>query len=125
MSDDIIGYGKPPKHYQFKKGKSGNPRGRPKGEKSKGHLAILDHMLSEKIDVREGGQQKKITKQEALLKKLFIDSMNGDKASIKIMLRYVEELSTLKGDIYPQKQDQITVRFVSPKIIYESDEDPI
>lgn len=125
MSDDIIGYGKPPKHYQFKKGKSGNPHGRPKGKKSKSYMAILDHLLSEEIDVREGGQQKKITKQEALLKKLFIDSMNGDKASIKIMLRYVEELSTLKGDIYPQKQDQITVRFVSPKIIYEYDKDPI
>lgn len=24
-----VGYGKPPKHTQFKKGKSGNPKGRP------------------------------------------------------------------------------------------------
>ena len=31
MSGYKVGYGKPPKATQFKKGKSGNPRGRPKG----------------------------------------------------------------------------------------------
>jgi hypothetical protein len=30
-NDDEVGYGKPPKHGQFKPGKSGNPRGRPRG----------------------------------------------------------------------------------------------
>ncbi len=34
MADDYeIGYGKPPKQTQFRKGQSGNPRGRPKGKK--------------------------------------------------------------------------------------------
>jgi hypothetical protein len=28
-----VGYGKPPKHSRFKKGKSGNPQGRSKGTK--------------------------------------------------------------------------------------------
>jgi hypothetical protein len=28
--DYEVGYGKPPEHAKFKKGKSGNPRGRPK-----------------------------------------------------------------------------------------------
>lgn len=27
--DEYVGYGKPPKHSQFKKGASGNPKGRP------------------------------------------------------------------------------------------------
>ncbi len=78
MSVYEIGYKKPPQKYRFQKGKSGNPRGRPKGNKSKGHLAILDQLLSEKIEIRESGQQKKVTKLEAFLKKLFADSMNGD-----------------------------------------------
>jgi hypothetical protein len=32
--DDQVGYGKPPKRNQFKKGQSGNPSGRPKKPKS-------------------------------------------------------------------------------------------
>ncbi|MFZ3585531.1 DUF5681 domain-containing protein, partial [Loktanella sp. DJP18] len=30
-----VGYAKPPESSRFKKGKSGNPKGRPKGAKSK------------------------------------------------------------------------------------------
>ena len=32
--DYEVGYGRPPKASQFKKGKSGNPRGRPKKDPS-------------------------------------------------------------------------------------------
>ena len=36
MPDDdyAVGYKKPPLHTRFKKGQSGNPRGRPKGSKN-------------------------------------------------------------------------------------------
>ena len=33
-----VGYGKPPKAHRFKPGRSGNPRGRPKGSRNKGRL---------------------------------------------------------------------------------------
>jgi hypothetical protein len=32
--DYQVGYGKPPRHTQFAKGQSGNPRGRPSGSKN-------------------------------------------------------------------------------------------
>ncbi len=34
MADNDAGYRKPPKHTQFKKGQSGNPKGRPRKGKS-------------------------------------------------------------------------------------------
>ncbi len=49
-----VGYRKPPAATRFKAGKTGNPRGRPKGS---GNLATdLCAELSEQITVREGAR---------------------------------------------------------------------
>jgi hypothetical protein len=47
------GYGKPPRHTRFKKGQSGNPRGRPKG--SKNLTTLLTEALNEPVIVAENG----------------------------------------------------------------------
>ena len=54
MSEEEIGYGKPPKKHQFKKGVSGNPRGRPKGKSSL--LSDLNKIVNQKISVNLNGQ---------------------------------------------------------------------
>src|SRR6185437_10919636 len=48
-TDYVVGYGRPPRATQFAAGKSGNPRGRPKGSRTVG--AILQDILSQKIAV--------------------------------------------------------------------------
>jgi hypothetical protein len=77
MSDEYeVGYGKPPKHSRFKKGKLGNPNGRPKGTKNL--RTDLIEELSEKIPVREGDRPTKISKQRAFVKTLVARSLKGD-----------------------------------------------
>ena len=54
-----VGYGNPPKGSRFKKGQSGNRRGRPKG--SKNLKTDLTEELQTEIKVREGPRAIKIS----------------------------------------------------------------
>src|SRR5207237_8691001 len=50
-----VGYGRPPSPSRFKPGQSGNPRGRPKGQRNL--LSDLRDELAEKIRIREGDRK--------------------------------------------------------------------
>jgi hypothetical protein len=82
--DEKVGYGRPPKQYQFKKGQSGNPRGRPRGRKS--IMAQLDAALSERVCVHEAGQRKWMTKLAAGTKQFANKVASGDPQALKILI---------------------------------------
>ena len=52
--DNEVGYGKPPKEHQFKPGRSGNLKGRPKSKKS--GLTDISKLLNEPVKVKAGGK---------------------------------------------------------------------
>ncbi|WP_271950126.1 MULTISPECIES: DUF5681 domain-containing protein [Ruegeria] len=94
MSDDTkeyeVGYGKPPKATQFKKGRSGNPKGRPKG--AKGVNASLKRELEAKITVREGNNEARISKAEAIAKRLTAGALKGDTKLLMALLKVDADL---------------------------------
>jgi hypothetical protein len=75
-SDYDVGYKKPPKAGQFQPGKSGNPRGRSKNIKN--FRTDFMEELDQKIELSEGGKKVKVSKQQALIKRLINGAINGD-----------------------------------------------
>jgi hypothetical protein len=63
--DYEVGYGKPPCQTRFRKGQSGNPKGRTAGDKNLSTL--LREALNEHVVVTENGRRRKITKRKAIL----------------------------------------------------------
>jgi hypothetical protein len=77
LDDDYeVGYGKPPKEMQFAQGKSGNPKGRPKGSKNLATSFI--EIDREEITVTEGGRTRTMTKADAVAHQLTNEAASGD-----------------------------------------------
>jgi hypothetical protein len=90
--DYEVGYGKPPKGSQFKRGTSGNPKGRPKGSHNIATEVAL--ALAGKVVINVGGQRKTITKREAAAIQLANKAASGDFKAISLipmMERTLEE----------------------------------
>ncbi len=86
-----VGYARPPESHRFKPGQSGNPKGRPKG--AMGIAASLKRELEAKVTVREGDRQVKMTKAEALAKRLVSKALAGELPAIKMLAALDEGLS--------------------------------
>jgi hypothetical protein len=79
-----VGYGKPPRETQFRKGKSGNPKGRPKGTKSLERLLLK--VSGEPVKVISNGKTRHISKLEAALLQLTNKAVGGDLKAIREFL---------------------------------------
>lgn len=60
-----VGYGRPTAHTRFKKGESGNPNGRKKGQRN--IRTVVDDTLKQRITMREGNRTRSVTKLDAVI----------------------------------------------------------
>lgn len=85
-----VGYGRPPKHSRFPPGRSGNPKGRPKGTKNL--KTDLMEELGERIMVREGERARCVSKQRAVVKTLMTRTLKGDARAASLLLSMMMRL---------------------------------
>ena len=89
-----VGPGRPPKEYQFKPGQSGNPKGARRKPKSIGPdlKALFERALSGKVTLRQGDQEKIITKARAGIEQLVNQFAKGDRYARRDLLTLAERL---------------------------------
>lgn len=98
-----VGYGKPPVASQFTSGRSGNPKGRPKGSKSlRDHL---DRELNKRVAVTVDGRQVRLTKGEVVAKQLVDKAMRGDARSIEKLFKTAGGVSAIAPASAPQDEE--------------------
>jgi hypothetical protein len=85
-----VGFGKPPEQTRFKKGRSGNPKGRPR--KKPDLYSELTKVLRENVTITVDGQQEKVTVQQALLRRLRDQALRGEFWAQKLIQKVVAAL---------------------------------
>jgi hypothetical protein len=81
-------YRKPPVHTRFRKGQSGNPRGRP----TKNLPALLAAALNEKVTVTENGKRRQVTKREAVIAQLVNKSASAELRATKMLIDMLRDI---------------------------------
>ena len=88
--DYRVGYGKPPLETRFKRGQSGNPRGRPRGAKNL--ATLLDEALNELVVVNENSGRRRISKRKAALKQLVNEAAKGNWRALKLLVDILQDI---------------------------------
>jgi hypothetical protein len=113
-----VGYGRPPRQTQFRKGQSGNPNGRPKG--SKNLKTIVEEVFNSRIQVRQGGKVRTMTKMEAIVEKMFEGALKGDSKAraetIRLVGAYLEQTSAAVGNTIGKTGEEIVKAFLEEHI---------
>lgn len=109
-SDDArgVGYKSPPRHTRFRKGQSGNPKGRPRGKGVRSAAEkVLDRMVTATVD----GERRRVPITEALVLQLAQKALGGDHRASREILRIADQIEAAKP---PPEEDRTTV------IVYHS-----
>lgn len=111
-----VGYKKPPTSGKFKKGTSGNPRGRRKG--SKNFSTCLEIEMNQMINVTENGEHKRISRNHASAKRFANMAVMGDPKMLPILLNRDKENERPKGvEAAPiSSKDKLVMRSIVERI---------
>lgn len=82
-----VGYRRPPSHTRFTRGRSGNPKGRPKG--SQNLATVLAKAGRARIKVTENGVSRSISKLDACMLQLTNQAASGDLKAIRELLYWL------------------------------------
>lgn len=88
MSNGKVGPGRPPIAHRFRKGESGNPKGRPRGTQKRSESAF-DIVIDRTLTLTQNGQPREVRVEEALQHKTYQDAIAGNRAARREILKMI------------------------------------
>lgn len=88
------GHKRPPEESRFAKGKSGNPKGRPRGQH---RTAPYEAVLGQMVTIRDGAVEKRMSAAEAFMLHLAKRGLEGDGPAGRALMTTIEEVSGRKA----------------------------
>jgi len=109
--DYKVGYGRPPIGSRFKKGQSGNPKGRPKHPAT--IAEALNREFSKMVKIRENGKEIKVPMLVAFAKSYINGSVSGKERYTLSIIRNFANLINIENNLYPKKKasDELSQMF--------------
>ncbi|MBV9076809.1 MAG: hypothetical protein JO048_04930 [Methylobacteriaceae bacterium] len=83
-----VGYRRPPTSTRFQKGRSGNPKGRPRGRHNR---PPYEAILGQTVSIKEDGVERRVSAAEAFLLYMTKRGLDGDGAAARYALTAIEE----------------------------------
>lgn len=96
MSEQRIGYGNPPEHSRFRKGISGNPKGRPKRQ-SPEVGQVVQTVMDAAVEYREGGRTQKASRRELSVRRHLKNALKGDIGAAEALLKIRAQTQVKQG----------------------------
>lgn len=103
-ADYAVGYKKPPHHTQFRKGQSGNRKGRPKRAVDMKAAAIK--VFGEPVSIRVNGKIRKVTTLEAALMNLRTDLIKGDHKAMRLAVTIMDMAGIISLPEEPEAEEK-------------------
>ena len=110
-SDYAVGYGKPPAHTRFRRGRSGNPGGRPRGMTAGRATALALKELYRPVTVREGDKLVKLPAIQAVLRSKVALAAKGNGPAQRALF---EIARAIERELAAQKAANDDVRAKTP-----------
>jgi ElaB/YqjD/DUF883 family membrane-anchored ribosome-binding protein len=104
----LTGYKHPPAKTRFQKGRSGNPRGRPK--ESRNLVTVLSEALNQSVTLKQDGKSRQVTKGDALIDVLLNMASKGERRAVDAVINLIGKIERLVEQ--PQERKNVGVMVV-------------